>query len=62
MLLYVYVISLLQKLIKLTLKIIPVIQQTLANIVFPVPGGPYKSILRYKPLFDLVFAVDKATS
>lgn len=35
---------------------------TLANNVFPVPGGPYIKIFRYIPRFFLVFKVATATS
>lgn len=35
---------------------------TLANRVFPVPGGPYMSRFLYRPLFCLVFLVAMATS
>jgi hypothetical protein len=35
---------------------------TLANSVFPVPGGPCIRRFRNKPLFDLVFLVETAIS
>lgn len=35
---------------------------TLANMVFPVPGGPCIKIFLYIPLFFLVFLVAIATS
>lgn len=35
---------------------------TFENRVFPVPGGPCNKILRYTPLFDLVFLVAIAMS
>lgn len=35
---------------------------TLANSVFPVPGGPYIRMFLYRPLFCLVFLVAMAMS
>ena len=35
---------------------------TLANMVFPVPGGPYISTLRYMPPFLRVLIVERASA
>ena len=34
---------------------------TFANMVLPVPGGPYMSTLRYTPLLERVLMVDRAS-
>ena len=38
------------------------IKLTLANMVFPVPGGPYMRTLRYTPPLTLVLTVDRANA